>query len=314
MLGGETNYFLGNDPARWRTHVKHFAEAAASGVLPGVDMIAYGNAEGVEYDLRVAPGVNTRDLRLEIAVSAGAARSDEFRLDASGDLIMALDGHEIRMKRPAIYEERVATESQPLRRERVDGGYEIEADGSVAFNIGPHDPGATLVIDPSLTVAYTTFLGGAGSDSAQSIALDSAGNVYIGGTTTSAATFTASGTKRLGPSGSSDFFIAKINPSLTGPSSLVYLTFIGGSGAELGGEDRRRREQQRGDRWNQHLDRLSGDGRKHAHAGYGWHGGKRRGRDGNRPDRREARVFDVVRRQRQRGFAQLRRNRNGFWR
>ncbi len=235
MLGGETNYFLGNDPARWRTHVKHFAEAAASGVLPGVDMIAYGNAEGVEYDLRVAPGVNTRDLRLEIA-GAGAARSDEFRLDASGDLIMALDGHEIRMKRPAIYEERVATESQPLRRERVDGGYEIEADGSVAFNIGPHDPGATLVIDPSLTVAYTTFLGGAGSDSAQSIALDSAGNVYIGGTTTSAATFTASGTKRLGPSGGTDFFIAKINPSLTGPSSLVYLTFIGGSGAELGGK------------------------------------------------------------------------------
>ena len=69
MLGGETNYFLGNDPARWRTHVKHFAEAAASGVLPGVDMIAYGNAEGVEYDLRVAPGVNTRDLRLEIAAA-----------------------------------------------------------------------------------------------------------------------------------------------------------------------------------------------------------------------------------------------------
>ena len=235
MLGGETNYFLGNDPARWRTHVKHFAEAAATSVLPGVDMVAYGNAEGVEYDLRVAPGVNTRDLRLEIA-HAGGARSEAIRLVGSGDLIMALDGHEMRMQKPAIYEEWAATESQPVRRKRIGGGYQITADGSVAFEVGPHDPAATLVIDPSLTVAYTTFLGGAGNDTAQSIALDSAGYVYIGGTTTSAETFTESSTKRVGPSGGSDFFIAKINPLLTGPSSLVYLTFIGGSGAELGGE------------------------------------------------------------------------------
>jgi hypothetical protein len=45
------------------------------------------------------------------------------------------------------------------------------------------------VIDPSLSVQYTTFLGGAGEDVANSIALDATGKVYIGGTTTSASTF-----------------------------------------------------------------------------------------------------------------------------
>lgn len=108
-------------------------------------------------------------------------------------------------------------------------------DGRVAFHVAPHDPDATLVLDPSLTVAYATFLGGSGNDIAQSIALDSTGNVYIGGATTSAATF-PEGSPRLGPTGGSDFFIAKINPWKTGASSLVYLTFIGGSGAEFGGE------------------------------------------------------------------------------
>ena len=235
-VGGESNYFLGNDPAQWRTHVKHFAAAEARDVLPGVDIVAYGNDEGVEYDLRVAPGTNADYLRLAIAGNSGGAvaGTEHARLDASGDLLIALDGRELRMKKPAIYEEWAATSEQPLRRKQIAGGYAMATDGSVAFQVGPHDSRATLVLDPSLTVSYTTFLGGTGSDTAQSIALDSAGNVYIGGTTTSAATFAESGT-RLGPNGGSDFFIAKINPALSGPSSLVYLTFIGGSGAELGG-------------------------------------------------------------------------------
>lgn len=236
-VGGESNYFLGNDHLQWRTHVKHFAAAEARNVLPGVDIVAYGNAEGVEYDLRVAPGVDAGDLRLAIAsIGAGAERPEHTRLDTAGDLIVTLDGRELRMKKPAIYEEWAATAEQPLRRRKqIDGGYTMAADGSVAFQVGPHDPRATLVLDPSLTIAYATFLGGTGSDAAQSVALDAVGNVYIGGTTTSAATFAEDGT-RLGPTGTSDFFIAKINPALSGPSSLVYLTFIGGSGAELGGK------------------------------------------------------------------------------
>ncbi len=234
-VGGESNYFLGNNPARWRTHVKHFAAAEAQDVLPGVSIVAYGNTDGVEYDVRVAPGVDANSLRLAIAGSgAGAASSEKVRLDAAGDLIIVLGGRELRMRKPAIYEEWAATADRPLRRKQIEGGYAMAADGRVAFRVGAHDSRATLVLDPSLTVTYNTFLGGAGSDTARSIALDAVGNVYLGGTTTSAATFAQSGT-RLGPTGATDFFIAKINPSLTGPSSLVYLTFIGGSGTELGG-------------------------------------------------------------------------------
>jgi len=234
VLGGESNYFLGSDPAKWRTHVRYFAAVEANNVLPGVDIVAYGNAEGVEYDLRIAPGVDARALRLEIA-GVGAARSQDVRLDASGDLLIMLEGRELRMKKPAIYEEWMATGSRASRRKQIDGGYEMATDGTVAFHIAPHDPRATLVLDPSLTVAYATFLGGTGNDIAQIIALDSAGNVYIGGTTTLASTF-AEGSARLGPTGSTDFFIAKINPSKTGASSLVYLTFIGGSNSGFGGE------------------------------------------------------------------------------
>ncbi len=121
-------------------------------------------------------------------------------------------------------------------RKTVESGYLLEADGTIGFRVGPHDAGATLVIDPSISIAYSTFLGGSGSDAANSVAMDSAGNVYVGGTTTSATTFTETGSTTLGPGGgASDLFIAKIDPSKSGASSLVYLTFLGGSGTETGG-------------------------------------------------------------------------------
>ncbi len=229
-LGGETNYFLGKNPAMWRTHVPHFALAEASEIAPGVSLVAYGNADVLEYDLRVAPGADIANLRVEISGADGK------HIDAAGDLVMTIAGSEARMKKPIIYEERCQTASTRLAREAVNGSYKLLADGSVRFEVAAHDPAATLVIDPSLSVAYSTFLGGTGADSGNSIALDSTGKIYIGGTTTSATTFVETSGTSIGPGGGpSDYFIAKFDPSQTGLNSLVYLTFIGGSGDEEGG-------------------------------------------------------------------------------
>jgi len=231
-LRGETNYFIGNDPLRWRTHVPHFAQARAPNVAPGVSIVLYGNAQGVEYDLHVAPGANLSALRFKIS---GA---DATRLAANGDLLLQASGSELRMKKPIAYEEPAPAEQSgaaSAARKPVGAEYVFDPDGSLGFHIGPHDPRATLIVDPSLSVAYATFLGGAGTDAAASVALDAAGKVYVGGTTTSASTFP--GTRRtLGPGGgTSEFFIAKLDPTQSGPNSLIYLTFLGGSQAQTGG-------------------------------------------------------------------------------
>ena len=226
-LPGNTNYFLGNDPRNWRTKVPHFARAEASSSIPGLTMVVYGNARGgLEYDLRLAPGADTSKLRLDFS---GAQK---LQLDAHGDLLLEAGGNELRMMRPAIYGESPAGARKPVR-----GEYAIEPDGSVGFRIVRRIAQiATLVIDPSLSVVYSTFLGGLGSDTSNSIARDSSGNIYVGGTTDSGATFPEQGSHEIGPAGSgTDFFVAKINPTASGASSLVYLTFLGGSGNEAGG-------------------------------------------------------------------------------
>jgi hypothetical protein len=304
ILAGQSNYFVGNDPGNWRTRVPHFARVESPSSPDGVGMVIYGNDNGLEYDLRLAPGVDVSKLRLTLT---GARR---VRLDAAGDLLLNVGNDEVTMKKPTVYEvahhgwhssgsrrhgalgarrarkysprksqrtpgakgrtsgakrrraanpcapklpragqtttsprdtpcpgrspKHAGSRAQSVRR-RIAGDYVIEADGSIGFRIGPHDPDATLIVDPSLSVAYGTFLGGLGADTAASVALDSTGKIYVGGTTTST-TFPGSPASKLGPAdGPSQFFIAKIDPAKTGASSLIYLTFFGGSGTQSGG-------------------------------------------------------------------------------
>ena len=231
-LRGESNYFIGNDRRRWRAHVPHFAQAIAATTTPGVGIVLYGSDDGVEYDLRVEPGADLDALRFEIS---GA---DSTRLTPAGDILLINAGAELRMKKPVVYQQfarNVRAGMASVIRKRVDAAYILHTNGSLGFRVGAHDPRAALIIDPSISVAYATFLGGAGADAASSVALDAAGNVYIGGTTTSPGTFPGS-PHALGPGGgASEFFIAKIDPAATGAKSLVYLTFLGGSQTQTGG-------------------------------------------------------------------------------
>jgi len=43
LLPSTTNYFLGNDPARWRSGVANFGRVRATGVYPGIDLVYHGN-------------------------------------------------------------------------------------------------------------------------------------------------------------------------------------------------------------------------------------------------------------------------------
>lgn len=241
-LTAVSNYFIGRDPRLWHTRVPHFARVEAplgptNFRQSTVGAVVYGSEDGIEYDLRFAPGADASRLRLNLS---GA---DSVRLEKDGDLLLLVGGAQLRMRKPLIYEDWGASENSswavpgPADRRPVDGAYRIYADGSIGFQVGPHDPHAALVVDPSLTVSYASFLGGTGAETAAGLALDSQGNIYLAGTTTSSSSFPDTVSARLGSgSGQSQFYIAKINPAVTGTSSLLYLTFLGGSGAQAGGQ------------------------------------------------------------------------------
>jgi uncharacterized repeat protein (TIGR01451 family) len=77
---------------------------------------------------------------------------------------------------------------------------------------------------------YSTYLGGSNGDGGQSIAVDTAGNAYVTGSTYSS-NFPTKNPLQTTYGGASDAFIAKVNA--TG-SALLYSTYLGGSNGDGG--------------------------------------------------------------------------------
>lgn len=77
---------------------------------------------------------------------------------------------------------------------------------------------------------FSTYLGGNGGDFARSVAVDSAGNVYVTGSTASS-NFPLANAFQGALKGIGDAFVTKLNPLGT---AMVYSTYLGGNGDDSG--------------------------------------------------------------------------------
>src|SRR3954451_4099994 len=98
-LSGHSNYFIGNNPAQWRTGIPHFGKVRYSAIYPGIDLVYYGYEGNLEYDFIVAPGANPNRIGFRIDGSRG------LKLDSNGDLVILLENGETRHRKPVIYQE-----------------------------------------------------------------------------------------------------------------------------------------------------------------------------------------------------------------
>src|SRR2546430_14857581 len=82
------------------------------------------------------------------------------------------------------------------------------------------------------SLLYFTYLGGIGQDVAFAVAADASGNVYLTGTTSTRIGFPGTSGTGMRPfgGGAADAFVAKLNTKASGPTSLLYSTYLGGSG------------------------------------------------------------------------------------
>jgi hypothetical protein len=209
------NYFLGSNPRNWRTNIPAYSRVRYPNLYPGIDLIFYGDAGRLEYDFAVSPGADPSQIR--IALSGGG----RIGLTGRGDLTITLSGEAIAFLKPDIYQD------SRDGRHTVTGSYRV-AGRTVRFKLGPYDRNLPLIIDPALT--YASFFGGTSDETAYAVAIDSSGNAYIAGSTSSADLPATSGAySRQIAGGSSDAFVAKFSPT----GALLYATYLGGSAADV---------------------------------------------------------------------------------
>lgn len=206
---GKVNYFVGNDPARWRTGLSTYEEIVYRDLWPGIDLAFRGARGELKYEFLVRPGASVDDIRLSYR---GA---DDVRLGADGGLQIATAIGVLTDAAPMSYQEingrRIAVESQFI----VDDG--------IAFAVGAYDVDRPLVIDPGLV--YSTLLGGSNVDQGRGIAVDGAGSAIVTGLTASTNFPTSPGAFDATLGDGQDAFVTKLDP--TG-SMLVFSTYLGG--------------------------------------------------------------------------------------
>ncbi|MEK7754855.1 MAG: SBBP repeat-containing protein [Acidobacteriota bacterium] len=212
-LPGITNYFLGNDPSRWRTRVPNYARVRLEGVYSGVDVEYYGHEGRLEYDFIVRPGADPK------AIQVAFEGADRMRVDEHGDLVLETPLGEVRWRKPMVYQERDGA------RRPVEAAYVLKGHRQVAFDVGRYDRRRPLVIDPVLV--YSTYLGGSGREYGFGLATDAAGNLYLSGATGSSDFPNRNAMQPRFGGSYADAFVGKLNPA---GSAWLYLTFVGGTG------------------------------------------------------------------------------------
>jgi hypothetical protein len=233
LLPGQVNYFIGNDAAKWRTHIPTYGQVVYRNIYPGVDLVYYGHAGQLEYDFRVNPGASPDAIRMALD---GVRQA---RVSAKGDVALSVPGGEVWLQKPFAYQVGPGAEKQ-----FVDAGFVLNGarsqitnhksqignrQSTIRFHVGAYDPSRALVIDP--TLSYSTYLGGAGADSALGIAVDANGNTYVTGQAYSTNFPVSTGAYQSTSGGSPDAFVIELNPDGT---ALIYSTYLGGAESDAG--------------------------------------------------------------------------------
>jgi hypothetical protein len=128
----------------------------------------------------------------------------------------------------------------------TDGSGGTIAAYSASYGGGASDGFLAKLNNTGSALLYSTYLGGSGADVARAIAVDGAGIAYLTGSTTSPSTggsafpttagaFDATcGTEGTCNGGASDAFVTRINTATGGAAGLLYSTYLGGNGADVG--------------------------------------------------------------------------------
>lgn len=215
----KVNYFIGNNPENWHTETPTYSKVKYNNILPGVDVVYYGNGKQLEYDIIVSPGANPEEISMDFE------GLDSINEDSEGNLILKIDEEEIKILKPKTYQ-KIKNKEQ-----MVNCNYTIK-DNAVGFKLGDYAKNNALVIDP-IILAYSTYLGGSSIENGYSIAVDNQGNAYVAGGTESldfpgTENNPLPGVNSFQPkfAGVRDAFVTKINAKGT---ELIYSSYLGGS-------------------------------------------------------------------------------------
>lgn len=220
------NYFIGNDPTRWRANVAAYDEVYLKDIYPNVDFKLYSFDQSLKYEYIV---------KAKADVSA-------IRMKYTGLENLSINEKKLNYKTSV----NTITEFQPYSFQ-VIGGKTVDVksnfrlqNNEVRFEFPEqYNASESLIIDPELV--FSTYSGSRSDNWAQTATYDSEGNLYAGGSvfggdfpvTNGAFQVTAdknNTTSTILTYAITDVVIMKFSAD---GSKLLYATYLGGDASEV---------------------------------------------------------------------------------
>jgi hypothetical protein len=206
------NYFLGNDPTKWRSDVPNYEAITFRDIYPGIDLKYSGDCnDQAAYEFIGAPGADIA--RIKVAYEGAETTS----MDADGRTVVTTKWGDM-----------MAAIKSPTNGVLSGTGSFLQLSeepiGLEANSASREAPGPL-----SSLLAYSTYLGGGGDDYGIGIAVDGGGNAYVTGYTASA--FFPTLNPYQTDKGGTDVFVTKLSNS---GDILIYSTYLGGEYNDYG--------------------------------------------------------------------------------
>src|SRR2546430_3063860 len=93
---GKANFFIGNDPTKWRSDVPTYTRVCRPEIYPGIGVIYHGNQRQLEYDFVVSPGTDPRRILMRFE------GEERLEVDTAGELFMDTAAGAVRLQRPVV--------------------------------------------------------------------------------------------------------------------------------------------------------------------------------------------------------------------
>lgn len=177
-------------------------------IYPNIDWVFFINSSGIKHEFVVHPGGDPNLIKFE------AKWAEKMQLGAHGNLIL-----ENRLG--------VVTENKPIsfQGKQIVGSEFILKGHHISYKIADYNRNETLIIDPQLI--WSTYYGGPGVESANSVTSDTQGNVYFCGSTQSFSGIADGGfINTYTGGGAFAAFLVKFNPA----GQRVWGTYYGTQG------------------------------------------------------------------------------------
>lgn len=102
---GKINYFIGNDPSKWKTNIPTYKSVVYKDIYKDIDMKFYGNNRQMEYDIIVKPGASPS--RVQLSYDG----IEDVRVNEHGDLEIILNNSSLKRGAGGVSE---VTETHPM--------------------------------------------------------------------------------------------------------------------------------------------------------------------------------------------------------